>query len=246
FRNGAVVTDDNRLQVTVQDSRQIIPFSVTHPDDPDIVSYAFVWVPGYDDALPQLDRRARPLTVASESEIVIELSERVIAIGGGKVRLTDSATVQATNSNGDSLVVDENTLKFTSADKYFGPASISFEVTDGTSATDPNGRKATLVLPITVTPPENQPPVFTGRVTEFEPAQEKELDLLKLTNYPYPDDIDELAYSVIEPLPVGFSYSLSESTLTLRANPDARKGTTTGLTLGVRDDLSAGQPGRIE
>src|SRR5690554_666701 len=246
FRNSAVVTADNRIQVTVQDARQIIPFSVTHPDDSSIVSYAFVWVPGYDDALPQLDRRARPLTVESESALTIELSERVIAIGGGAVRLTDSATVQATNSNGDSLVVDEDTLRFTSADKYFGPASISFELTDGTSATDPNGRKATLVLPITVTPRENQPPVFNGGVIEFEPAEEKVLDLLKLTNYPYPDDIDELAYSVIQPFPTGFSYSLSESTLTLRANADARKGATTGLTLGVRDDLSVGQPGRIE
>src|SRR5690606_20929792 len=75
FRNSAVITDGNRIQVTVQDSRQIIPFSVTHPDDPSIVSYAFVWVPGYNDALPQLDRRARPLTVESEAEIVIELSE---------------------------------------------------------------------------------------------------------------------------------------------------------------------------
>ncbi|MEX1079356.1 MAG: Ig-like domain-containing protein [Homoserinimonas sp.] len=245
YSSSAVVTDGTRVQVTVEDASQIIPFSVTHPDDPEIVSYAFVWVPGYDDALPQLDRRARPLTVESESEIIIELGERVIAIGGKPVRLTDSATVQATHSDGGDLVVDEDTLRFTSTDKYFGPASISFEVTDGTSASDPDGRKATLVLPITVTPRENQPPVFTGGVIDFEPAEEKVLDLLKLTNYPYPDDIDELAYTVIEPLPVGFSYSLSESTLTIRADADARKGTSTGLTLGVRDDLSVGQPGRI-
>jgi hypothetical protein len=246
YRNSASITADKRVQVTVGDESQIIPFSVAHPDDPTIISYAFVWVPGYDDALPQLDRRAGPLRVASESELVIELSERVIAIGGKTVRLTDSTTVQATHSNGDDLVVDEDTLRFTSADKYFGPASISFEVTDGTSATDPEGRKATLVLPITVTPRENQPPVFTGAIIDFEPGEEKVLDLLKLTNYPYPDDIDELAYSVIEPLPIGFSYSLSESTLTIRAKADARKGSTTALTLGVRDDLSVGQAGRIQ
>jgi hypothetical protein len=246
YRNSAVVTDDRRMQVTVEDASQIIPFSVTHPDDPKIVSYAFVWVPGYDDALPQLDRRARPLTVQSESELTIELSERVIAIGGESVRLTDTATVQATHSDGSDLVVDHDTLKFTSADKYFGPASISFEVTDGASASDPDGRKATLVLPITVTPRENQPPVLTGGVIDFEPAEEKVLDLLKLTNYPYPDDIDELSYSVIEPLPVGFSYSLSESTLTIRASAAAKRGTSTGLTLGVRDDLSVGRSGRIQ
>src|SRR5690554_4383991 len=203
-------------------------------------------MPGYDDALPQLDRRARPLTVESEAELTIELAERVIAIGGKRVRLTDSATVRATHSDGSDLVVDEDTLRFTSADKYFGPASISFEVTDGTSALDPNGRKATLVLPITVTPRDNQPPVFTGGVIDFEPAEEKVLDLLKLTNYPYPDDIDERANTVIEPLPAGFSYSLSENILSLRANGDASKGASTVLALGVRDDLSVGQPGRIQ
>ena len=58
----------------------------------------------------------------------------------------------ATHANGDSLVVDADTLRYTSADLYFGPASISFEVTDGASATDPDGRTAILVLPITVVP----------------------------------------------------------------------------------------------
>src|SRR5690606_35848059 len=103
---------------------------------------------GYDDALPQVNRKAKPLSVASESTLIIPLNDHVIAIGGKRVRLTDSTTVRATHSDGSSLVIDDQTLVFTSADKYFGPASISFEVTDGASADDPNGRKATLVLPI--------------------------------------------------------------------------------------------------
>lgn len=245
YSDSITITDKKRVQVTVGNESQIIPFSVTHPDDPTIVSYAFVWVPGLDDALPQLDRRAKPLAIPSESTLRIELDERVIAIGDKPVLLTDSTTVRATHSNGDNLVVDDNTLKFTSADKYFGPASISFEVTDGTTADDPEGRKATLVLPITVTPRENQPPVFAGGVIEFEPGQEKQLDLLKLTTYPYPDDLEELTYSVLEPLPLGFDYSLSERTLTIRAKSNARKGSITGLSLGVKDDLSVGQAGRI-
>ncbi|HPG75460.1 MAG TPA: fibronectin type III domain-containing protein, partial [Rhodoglobus sp.] len=75
---------------------------------------------------------------------------------------------------------------------------------------------------------------------------EKVIDLLKLTNYPYPDDLAELAYSVIDPLPVGFSYALNGSQLTLRADDDAVKGSATAMTLGVKDDLSVGQSGRIE
>ncbi len=121
------------------------------------------------------------------------------------MRLTDASSVQATHANGDDLVIDGDTLVFTSADKYFGPASISFEVTDGASATDPDGRTASIVLPITVRPRENQPPAFLGAVIEFEPGQEKVIDLLRLTTYPYPDDLDELAYSVLAPAPEGFT-----------------------------------------
>ncbi|MCU1545452.1 MAG: fibronectin type protein, partial [Homoserinimonas sp.] len=246
YADAAAVTVDKKIEVTVGDKSQIIPFAVTHPDDETVVSYAFVWVPGYDDALPQLDRRAKRIKVPSEATVTIELSEYVVAIGGADVQLTDTTTVQATHSNGDSLIVDNDTLRFTSADKYFGPASVSFEVTDGDTPSDPHGRTATLVLPIEVTPRENQPPVFTGGVIEFEPGEEKVLDLLKLTTYPYPDDLHELSYTALQPLPTNFSYSLSGSTLTLRADEEARKGLSTALTLAVRDDLSDGRSGRIQ
>lgn len=246
YEQGATVTDTKRVRVTIGDRSQIIPFAVSHPDDASLRSLAFVWVPGYDDALPQVNRRAPALTIPSESTLTINLNEYVIAIGGGPVWLTDTSTVHATHANGDSLVIDRQTLQFTSADKYFGPASISFDVTDGSTWDDPDGRRATLVLPITVTPRENQPPVFNGAVLALEPAEERVLDLVRLTTYPYPDDIDELAYTALPPLPTGFSYSLTGQQLTVRANEDAVKGTSTALVLGVRDDLEEGKPGRIE
>ncbi len=246
YGDTASVVRGKRLNITITDTRQIIPFSVANPDDPTIVAYAFVWVPGFNDALPQLDRTAPTLTAVSESRIEFDLNDYVLAVAGRDVRLVDSTTVQATNANGDSLVVDEDTLAFTSADGYFGPASISFEVTDGTSIDDPNGRRATLVLPISVTPRENQPPVFTGGAIDFEPGEEKTLDLLRLTTYPYPEDIDELTYSAGPTPPSGFDYEISGTNLIIRANDGAQKGTSTGLTIGVRDDLAAGQSGRIQ
>ncbi|MGV8969002.1 MAG: Ig-like domain-containing protein [Microbacteriaceae bacterium] len=245
FDGAAEVTANKRLRVSILDASQIIPFRVTHPDDAKVSSYAFVWVPGYDDALPQIDTRAKALEVNSEDPLIIDINDYVIAIGGGDVRLTDTSTVQATRANGDNLVVNAQTLRFTSQDKYFGPASISFEVTDGASATDPQGRTAILVLPITVKPRTNQPPVFGGAVIEFEPGQSKELDLVRLTNYPF-DDIDELEYTALAPAPIGFSYTLSGQSLTVRADESAAKGTVTSLALGVRDDLNVGTPGRIE
>ncbi|HEY0259234.1 MAG TPA: Ig-like domain-containing protein [Lacisediminihabitans sp.] len=246
YAEDASVTASKRVRVTIADKSQIIPFAVTHPDDSSIVSYAFIWVPGLDDALPQLNRRAAALTVPSESTLTIDLDDYVVAVGGKSVRLTDSASVQAAHSNGADLVVNDHTLRFTSADKYFGPASISFEVTDGTSGNDPNGHVATLVLPITVTPRENQPPLFVGGLIDFEPGESKEIDLVKLTSYPYPKDLDELVYSVLGTPPTGFSYTLTGQKLTLRADEDAQKNTTTSMLVGVKDALANGQAGRIQ
>jgi len=246
YGGNATVTANKQIRITIGDERQIIPFAVSHPDDSTARSYAFIWVPGYKDALPQLNRDAPKLQVVSEESLRINLDDYVIAVDGKKVRLTDSSTVRATHADGSSLVVNSNTLAFTSADLYFGQASISFEVTDGTSATDPAGRKANLVLPITVKPRENQPPVFTGATIDFEPGQEKVIDLANLTNYPYSDDVDELAYSVGDPAPAGFSYELVGQSLTLRADDTAVKSSTTAITLGVRDATAQGQAGRIQ
>lgn len=246
YDRNASVTSSKKVTVTVGDKRQIIPFAVSNPDDPTALAYAFVWVPGYDDALPQVNRNARTLTVASESTLVIPLNDYVIAIGGQKVRLTDTTTVRATHSDGTELVVNDQTLRFRSADKYFGPASISFEVTDGKTADDPAGRKATIVLPINVTPRTNQPPVFNGAVIDFEPGEEKTIDLLRITDYPYKNDLNELAYTALAPLPVGFDYTIEGQTLTIRAKLTGVKGTSTALVLGVRDDVSAGKAGSIQ
>jgi hypothetical protein len=241
----ARVTSDKKIEVTIGDRSQIIPFKVTHPEDPTVFSYAFIRVPGFDDALPQLDRRAPALRVTSEDQLVININDYVIAVGGKQVKLTDSSTVQATHANGDNLVVDSDTLVYTSADKYFGPASISFEVTDGATATDPAGRTAILVLPITVLPRTNQPPVFGGAVIDFEPGQEKQIDLLKLTTYAS-DDVDRLVFSALDPAPEGFEYAFNGSKLTLRAREDAIKGSVTNMSIGVRDDVNDGGAGRIE
>lgn len=244
FTTTAELLSDKRVRVRIGDASQIIPFSVSHPDDDSIRSFAFVWVPGYDDALPQLDRTAPLLRVASEDTLTIDLNEYVVTLRGQGVRLTDSSTVRATHSNGEDLVVDDDTLVFTSADLYFGPASITFEVTDGRTADDPDGRRAILTLPIEVESRENQPPVFIGGVVDFEPGQEKELDLVRLTNYPY-DDIDELRYAVVGTPPVGFTVELNDQRLLLRAAANVPKGTITSLTLTVRDDLNEGRAGRI-
>lgn len=246
YQSGASVQPDLRIRVQVGEQRQIIPFQVVHPADPTVRSTAFIWVPGTDDALPQLDRRAPRIEVVSEQTVTIDINDYVLAVGGAPVRLTDSATVSATQSNGEPLVVDDDTLRFTSADLYFGPASLTFEVTDGATPTDPDGRVATIVLPIEVTPRENQPPVLIGAALELEPGQERIIDLVRVTAYPYPDDVDELAFSIVDAAAPGLEVELTGQSLRVRVPEGTLRGTTTGVTIGVRDDAAQGTAGRIQ
>jgi hypothetical protein len=244
YASGAQVLPDDDIRVKIGEKSQVIPFAVSHPDDPTIRSFGFIRVPGTDDALPQLNTKAPPLVVKSEQTLDIDLDDYVVTLAGKGVKITDQATVKATHANGDDLVVDSHTLRYTSAARYFGPASITFEVTDGSSANGGAGRTAILTLPIKVNPRDNQPPDFVGNVVDFEPGQSKELDLVKLTNYPYPD-VNELVYTVLDPQPKDFTAQLNGQRLTLTAGDDAQTGSTTSVSIGVRDAVNPGHSGLI-
>lgn len=240
------VLPDRRIRVSVGERRQIIPFQVIHPEDDSVRGTAFIWVPGTDDTLPQLDRRAPRIQVVSEETVTIPINDYVIAVDGREVMLTDSATVRASNSDGSSLVVDDRTLRFTSADLYFGPASISFDVTDGDTPQDPEGRVSTIVLPIEVTPRENQPPVFIGASLELEPGGEAELDLVRVTSYPYPDDVDELRFTLQSAVGQGLDVTIEGQRATLRVPPATPRGTVLTASVGVRDDAADGTSGLLQ
>ncbi len=239
--SGSAEVVDGIVRVTVRPERQLIPFSVAHPEDPSITSTGFIWVPGTDDALPQLRTGAPKLTVTSGAELTIPLADYVVAVGSGPVVITDPNSVRATHADRSSLVSDRRTLVFRSADQYFGPASISFEVADGEGT---GARTATLVLPITVTPRENQPPVFTGAVLEFEPGQQKTIDLAKLTAAAAGSPA--VGYQILDPRPAGFSAVLLGTALTISVDVGTKKGAQGGFVIGVSSGGVAGKSGRID
>ncbi|WP_144765295.1 Ig-like domain-containing protein [Curtobacterium sp. 9128] len=245
YGDTARTTNDGRIVVRLTDDSQVIPFSVARKDHPDIVSYGFINVPGFDDALPQVNRTAGAITVKSESTVRIPLSKYVVTANGQTARITDPGTVKATHANGDSLTVDASTLQFTSAKLYYGNASISFEVTDGSSANGGKGRVATLVLPVKVTPRSNQPPAFTGSSIEMQPGDSRTLDLSRLTDYPYPKDLPELAYSIVSQPGSGTKATISGQSLTISVADSAQKNTTASIGIGVADSTNAGRSGLV-
>jgi hypothetical protein len=245
YSQNARVLSSGRIQVTLTNAGQTIPFSVARKDHPEIVSYAFVQVPGFADALPQLDRTAPALTVKSESTIQIPLSRYVVTANGATATITDPSTVKATHASGGDLVVDSSTLTFTSAKLYFGNASISFEVTDGSAVNGGKGRTATLVLPIKVTPRANQPPAFTGTSVEMQPGDSRTFDLTKLTNYPYPRDIGELNYAVVSRPDSGMTATIAGQQLTVKVADTEPKGSSASIGVGVSDSANQGRAGNV-
>ncbi|GAA1521359.1 hypothetical protein BJ978_002117 [Agromyces terreus] len=245
YRTGVEVLSDGRIRVDVEDQRRIIPFLVARPDDPGVVTAAFIWVPGHDDAVPQLRRDAPGVAVRSGATRRLDIADFVIAASGRPVRITDAASVRVAHGDGEDAWVDENTLRFRSEEGYFGPASISFTVTDGESAQDPTGRTGTIVIPITVLAAEDLPPVFDGAAIDVQPGESKLIELEKLTTYADRDRVDELRYRIVEPRPEGFDLELEGDELTIIAAASAQIGSTGSVTVGVVDEAGEGTPGRI-
>ncbi|UOQ88819.1 Ig-like domain-containing protein [Agromyces endophyticus] len=139
--------------------------------------------------LKQLD----PIVVPMNGSIEWSVDD-LVEVPSGQPALILSATAQKARSD---AFVDGTHLQFQPEKDYRGPASITFEVTDGKDADDPIGRKALLTLPITVGDANynDTPPTFTPRQETIEAGEAPiEIDLRQSTGQPNPDNIDKIGY----------------------------------------------------
>ncbi|MFD5213715.1 Ig-like domain-containing protein [Microbacterium sp. NPDC058345] len=241
---GARLLGDGNARLTVGEERQLIRYTVTDQDDR--TASAFIFVPAISELRPTLTS-TKPLEVKSGETKELPLSEYVTVAGGGKVRITEAAKVSAVNANGDSLIKDETTLVYTSKDGFFGKDALTFEVTDGEDITDPEGRKATLVLPITVLPPENQQPAFVNGQMQVAPGEEAtSLDLAALTTDPDPEDADKLRFSIKSAPGEGVSARIDGDRIFAEAASDTPKGTTVSVGIEITDGTTEPIEGNVE
>ena len=232
----ADVRGDGTVRVTMADENQLIMYTITDIDDQS--TSAFIRVPGLAHLPPTLTS-TEPVEVVSGEPTEIPLADHVRAAGGGKVVITEVAKVSAAHSDGGSLVKDQTTLTYTSAAEYFGQDAVTFEVTDGTGPDDPDGRKATLTIPITVKPPANQPPTFVNGQMTVAPGEEATgIDLLALTSDPDPEDLESMNYTLVGQAPAGLTAAVDGDTLMVSADSGTKKGTSATLKVRVTDGVT--------
>jgi hypothetical protein len=224
------------IRVRLTAAAQLLSYSLTDADG--LVAHAFIRVPGADDGAPAL-RSAAAVEVVQGESVEVGLDDVVVVRSGRSPRLTTEARVSATNGDGSALVVDESTLRYTSAPTYAGPASLSFEVTDGSGPDDPQGRTAVLTLPVTVKPGANRPPVWNGAELRVSPGEDAAvLDLRTAVTDPDPDDAARLRFTGPSGSPSGLTASVDGTRLSVTADAEVRKGTTATLQLSVTDGHS--------
>lgn len=242
--DGAQVRADGTVRVVLGESAQLLTYTITDRDGQS--ASAFIHVPALSALVPSLSSSSG-VEVRSGETIQIPLAEHVRAAGGRAVVITEAGKVTAAHHDGASLVQDQSTLVYTSRQGYFGQDAIVFEVTDGRGPDDPEGRKATLTLPVTVLPPANQQPAFAGAQMDVAPGEDPaSLDLSALVTDPDPGDLDGMGYTLVGGAPNGFTASMDGSALNVAADSDVQKGTTIDLRVRVDDGTTEPVEGTVQ
>ncbi|GAA1345172.1 Ig-like domain-containing protein [Arthrobacter roseus] len=225
--------EDGTAVVQLTAKAQIIPYTLTDLDG--LSATAFMMVPGSAEPHPTLKDFA-PLEVQSGEKLTLELDDLVKVRNGRAPRLTAADGVTAVG--GEVSATDADTMVFTSAEGYSGPASVVFEVTDGSGPDDPDGLKSTLSAGITVLPDpeENLPPTLAGNTLEAAQGEAAAtLDLRQAASDPNPEDVPNLEFALTKSTIDGVQVSLNGSVLSAKADADAPKGNAGSVTVSVSD-----------
>lgn len=242
---GVELREDGALEIAVGDRTRFVPYTVTRTDDAAAAATAVIAVPGRDDALPQLRAGVAPLRVQAGQTLEIAIDDVVATVEGDGAFITDASTVDASPSDGSNPVIDARTLRYVPPAGYSGPASIAFEVTDGDSPTDSEGRVGAIVLPIEVIPGDDQPLSVLGSYVQLQPDTASEIDLARITRASDPARLTDAVWSIDGAVPAGFRAAIDGSMLTIEALADTPAGTTDEMQIGVRDAAGEGIPGPI-
>lgn len=228
----AEILSNGQVRVTLGDARTAIAYRLTNETD-NLSTAAFIVVPPFSDGMPPELRPNLPEQIVPMNESrTWRLSDVAYSPGGKEISIKELGSVTSTNSDGSKNAPDDKTLTYTPRRDYRGPASITFEATDGTST----GHQV-LTLPITVGDPEQEdvPPTFVAQEIPIEAGEAPQtVDLRAATNHPNPALIPQMTYDNLGGASGGIEPTLSGSTISVSAPFGVQPGTSTTLTFNVK------------
>lgn len=182
------------ITIELTDRARAVPYTVTNTEH-GLVSMAFLHVPAFG-VFPPVPRTGAPeLKVRAGASIDIPLADHVRVGAGKHPRIDDPGTLGATKASAASVSDDGMTLRYTARDDASGPASITFEASDGWRQTGGDGARsgdavrllntAMLTLPITIIGDGPSMPSFVSGSIEVAAGEEPVgIDLRALTEPP--------------------------------------------------------------
>jgi hypothetical protein len=233
----ASVGDNGSVTVHPSDTRMAITYELTDPTT-GLSADAFIVVPpkGDETAPPRIKPSLPRQIVESGGSKTWKLSDIIDVPSHRAAKLTGASGVTATNSNGKSPYDDDQTITFTGAKGYRGPAAITFKVNDGHDAGQSKDRVTSLVLPLTVGNPDQSdvPPTFTPPNEQIQAGEASlTIDLRSSSFHPNPEVLNKLTYSGLSGASNGIEASLSGSNLTMSAPLGVQPGSSATLKFTV-------------
>jgi hypothetical protein len=225
--DGVTLDGGGDVTVALTEDPQVLTYTVTDLDG--LTAKAFLRVPR-DGSLPHLKQPVEALETFAGETLEIDITDHVEVADGHEPRFTVEEKVTAVE--GAREVVGPTELTFTSDDDYVGPASVTFEVTDGDGPDDPEGRAAVLTLPIDVRASRNQPPEIKGTaLLEVAAGEETAVDLSRVAVDPEGDPLTVEVTGGME----GVTFGTEGSTVLAQAQPSVPKGTRMVVPFAVSD-----------
>ncbi|ALO67715.1 hypothetical protein AS189_16035 [Arthrobacter alpinus] len=258
----ASVTSAGAVRVVLTAGAQMIPYTITDQDG--LKATAVIWVPGLDKQYPVLKSHDVIRLTAGESA-VMKLADYVQVREGRKPRLTEASKISLLGAlNEDVIVGDGAAINYAADIKFYGPGSITFEVTDGSGPDDPEGLKSTLTVmtlvdPAPVTKPsddkkddkkkdeekKNTAPTFTGSMLDVPQQETVTLDVGPLAFDVDPGDKEKFKYSLVGGAPAGFKAELKGTVLTVSLDDNTKVGAGGTVTVQVDDGSNDPVPAEI-
>ena len=236
------------ITIPVTAKAQTVSYEVRDSSGATTIGLIYVSAPG--SGAPYAKAGAQ-ISVAKNGSTTVALSADVVDPAGKPVRLTTtnemwaapSADVRVANNGDTSLTV-------TAEAGYTGPASVTFQVTDGTTLTDPHGLYAVITIPVQVGPATPVLRCPSDPVSVIEGGNPLSLDVTSLCHVwtADPGGASSLKYTAqwrTTPAAVTVG-GTGTSTLSVTAGASAAPGSTGTLLIGVAGSSAIASPLNVQ